>query len=188
MMARTKKLKKAKKASAGVKCAGCNRMSSAPAEDGQCLWYCPPCNQMYWMGMQDGLNTLPPQNAAGTHVTAAVVSAVVVEKKKAGRAKMLFCCKEPGCRQAEAQHNFGSGYHLKQHTKNAHEEPRFGPCRRCGTKFKSLAGFNNHMEKQPDCVQVDPEVMYALTQVAPLVPATAPATAEDETPDSDGPY
>ena len=103
---------------------------------------------MYWMRMQDGLNSLPPPLAAGTHVT----TAVVVEKKKAGRAKMLFCCKEHGCRQAEAQHNFGSGYHLKQHTKNAHEEPRFGPCFRCGTKFKSLAGFNNHVEKQLDCV------------------------------------
>ena len=183
-MARTKKLKKA---SAGVQCAGCDRMSGTPEVAGQCLWYCPPCDRMYWMGMQDGLNSLPLQNAAGTHVTTAVVPAVVV-KKKAGREKMMFCCKEPGCRQAEAQHNFGSGYHLKQHTKNAHEEPRFGPCSRCGTKFKSLAGFNNHMEKQTICVQVDPEVMYALTQVAPLVPATAPATAEDETPDSDGPY
>ena len=42
--------------------------------------------------MQDGLNSLPLQNAAGTHVTTAVVPAVVV-KKKAGREKMLFCCK-----------------------------------------------------------------------------------------------
>ena len=185
MMARTKKLKNAKKASAGVQCAGCDRMSDTPAEAGQCLWYCPPCNRMYWMGMQDGLNSHPL--AAGTHVAAAVV----VEKKKAGREKKVFCCKVPGCRQAEKQHNFGSGYHLKQHTKNAHEEPRFGPCRRCGTKFKSLAGFHSHMDKQLDCVQLDqadPAVMYAITQVAPVVPATAPATAEDETPDSDGPY
>ena len=80
MMARTKKLKKAK---AGVKCAGCDRKSSAPEVAGECLWYCPPCDRMYWMGMQDGLNSLPPPLAAGTHVT----TAVVVEKKKAGREK-----------------------------------------------------------------------------------------------------
>ena len=182
MMARTKKLKK--KACA-VQCAGCDRQSDTAT--GEYLWYCPPCSQMYWQGVQDG-HAVAQRPAALEACTPHVTTAVVIEKKKAGRVKTIFCCKVPGCRQADKEHDFGSGFHLKQHTKNAHEEPRFGPCSRCGTKFKSLAGFNNHMEKQTICVQVDPEVMYALTQVAPLVPATAPATAEDETPDSDGPY
>ena len=181
-MARTKTPKKLKKKACAVQCAGCDRQSDTAT--GEYLWYCPPCSQMYWQGVQDGhaMSQRPAALEAGTpHVT----TAVVIGKKKAGRGGTTFCCKVPGCRQAGKGHDFGSGFHLKQHTKNAHEEPRFGPCFRCGTKFKSLAGFKNHVKKQPDCVQVDPEVMYALTQVAPLVPATAPA---DETPDSDGPY
>jgi uncharacterized C2H2 Zn-finger protein len=177
--------KKTAKKACAVQCVGCDRQSDTAT--GEYLWYCPPCSQMYWQGVQDGhaLAQRPAALEAGTpHVT----TAVVIGKKKAGRVKTIFCCKVPGCRQADKEHDFGSGFHLKQHTKNAHEEPRFGPCSRCGTKFKSLAGFNNHVEKQLDCVQVDPEKMYALTQVAPLVPATAPGPfIQDENCD-DGPY
>ena len=87
-------------------------------------------------------------------------------------------------KQAEKGHDFGSGSHLTQHHKAAHEEPRYGPCSRCGNKFKSLSGFHGHLEKQLDCVQLDAAVVKSLLAIHagdPLgMPATAPRTAEDE--------
>lgn len=189
-MARTKTPKKLKKKACAVQCAGCDRQSDTAT--GEYLWYCPPCSQMYWQGVQDG-HAMAQQSAALEAGTPRVTTAVVIEKK-AGREKTIFCCKVDGCKQAEKEHDFGSGFHLKQHHKAAHEEPRFGPCSRCGAKFKSLSGFHGHMEKQLDCVQLDAAVIAVVhTQVpaitqAPLVPATAPGLfIQDENCD-DGPY
>jgi len=180
-MGKMVRARKTVKKPVAVQCAavGCNRQSDTAT--GEYLWYCPPCSQMYWQGVQDGhAMAQPPAALAGTPQ---VATAVVIEKK-AGRVKTVFCCKVDGCKQAEKEHDFGSGFHLKQHHKAAHEEPRYGPCSRCGNKFKSLSGFHGHMEKQLDCVQLDSAVVKSLLAIhagdsLAIMPATAPRTAED---------
>ena len=180
-MARTKsKASKAaqtsaqKASDAQLQCAGCDRQCATAAE------YCTYCSQMYWQGVQDGhalAAQAQPALRSDAPAVATVVHAVVVPMK-AGRKKTPFCCQVSGCKQAEKEHDFKSSFHLKAHTKAAHEAPRFGPCTRCGIKFKSFNGLQSHEQKQLDCA--DKEFAFptplAITQ-APTLPNAAPAAA-----------
>jgi hypothetical protein len=180
LMARSKKTRKAQTtAQTAVQCAGCDRTCTTATG----LWYCPPCTTMYWDGVNAGhacalaaQPPLPPPSPA----VAAVVNAVVIPAKKAGRKRTPFCCHISGCKQAEKEHDFKSSFHLKAHNKAAHETPRFGPCSRCGNMFKSYRGLQSHQQKQLDCA--DREFILPTPRLAAIThaPPDAAQAAEEE--------
>ena len=92
---------------------------------------------MYRRGVEDGQQQVPAASQPTVAGTVAVAEPSSKRKK--------FCCQVPGCRQADNQHDYKSSYHLKTHHQQAHEEPRHGPCSRCCSMFKSLAGFQSHV-------------------------------------------
>ena len=110
-------------------------------------------------------------------MASAVVSAVV----KPARQITLFCCEVVGCKQAEKLKNFGSTYHLQAHIKNAHGEPRFGPCPRCDKMFKSPHGFRAHKEKALDCASLVPAAVPGAACPTPA-PMPAPEASPAPTP------
>jgi hypothetical protein len=109
-MARTKKTRKAQTtAQTAVQCAGCDRTcTTAPG-----LWYCPPCTTMYWDGVNAGhayaLAAQPPLPPPSPAVTA-VVNAVVIPAKKAGRKRTPFTLLLP-CQWLQAG---GEGVRLQE--------------------------------------------------------------------------
>ena len=159
-----------------VQCTHCDRqwhtacldLEGAQTHTG--IWYCDKCSQAYWQGFEDG---------RGEAATPSVVARPV--NTAAPRSVTLFCCTQDGCKQAAKEHNFGSGYHLKVHMENAHGPPRFGPCTRCNTMFKSRNGFRQHEEKALNCASLVPAtVPVSATVLASPVPAVATSAAPME--------
>ena len=128
-------------AQTAVQCAGCDRTCTTATG----LWYCPPCTTMYWDGVNAGhayaLAAQPPLPPPSPAVTA-VVNAVVIPAKKAGRKRTPFCCHVSGCKQAEKEYDFKSSFHLKAHNKAAHETPRLARAPAAGTCSSHTAGSN----------------------------------------------
>lgn len=149
-----------------VTCDGCNRMWHAAclglhAHDPSGKWHCASCTAMYRRGVEDGQQQVP----AASQPT--VAGTVAVAEPSSKRKKL--CCQVPGCRQADNQHDYKSSYHLKTHHQQAHEEPRHGPCSRCGSMFKSAAGYQSHEAKQLECA--------SQVRAAPAAPPGPPAVA-----------
>ena len=54
----------------------------------------------------------------------------------------VFACDRPGCSKTYSRESC-----LRTHLRNSHDAPRFGPCEKCGGRFRHSKSFRQHVAK-----------------------------------------